>query len=136
MEALLISVKDAAEIIGVKKRHVYYLAEFGYLEAFKIRGIWRFYKGAVYRYAGSTDARRVNKKPSRNNDNRGCIASLRMLPLDDQGLDFGWDLACVPSGRGSHEVANKQGRRSKTTVKVVKSVGSVGQIEFDFGVAV
>ncbi len=135
MEALFVSVKDAAVIIGVDTRHVYYLAEFGYLEGYKIRGIWRFYKGEVECYAGSKGARRVNKKTSYNNVDRGGISSFGLFPLDSQELDFGRDFERVSGGGRPHKVANKQVRRNKAVIKTVKSIDAV-ELEFDFGIAV
>ncbi|QQO10111.1 helix-turn-helix domain-containing protein [Breznakiella homolactica] len=66
-----LTLQETARYLGVEERHVYYLAEMGYLEGWKIRSEWRFYKGAVERYAGGTDIKRINGKSSRYSDDKG-----------------------------------------------------------------
>ena len=63
-----LTLQETAEYLGVDDRHIYYLAEMGYLEGWKIRSSWRFYKGVVDYYARGTDQKRINKKPSGNHD--------------------------------------------------------------------
>jgi excisionase family DNA binding protein len=48
---LFLTVDEAARIIDVKAKHIYYLAAMGQIEALKIRKTWRLFLGSVEEYA-------------------------------------------------------------------------------------
>jgi excisionase family DNA binding protein len=139
------SLQQAADYMGVKERHIYYLVDMGSLEAWKVGKLWRFEREAVDRYVRGKYVRRTYKKSSRYFNNGGNGFLFELLDRNGSPTHKEREDQRIPHQRRLQPLEHKQVGPHKLPVKPLKPVEKSGskarykrpvQEEFDFGIAV
>lgn len=112
---LFLTVKEAARVIGVESKSVYYLAYMGYLEGWKIRGTWRFFKGSVEAYDQERNKGRTIEDSSSYSHDQGDGRVPSLFGFDDPPDDLGRTASRVHGReRVEHHTARSAGVSFKT----------------------
>ena len=96
---ICMTVEEAAELIGSKIGHVYYLAYMGYIEGWKIRGAWRLFKGSVEAYAQARNQGRTHQTITVDTHHKGCVGIPSLFESDHPPDDLGKPAPSLHGGR-------------------------------------
>lgn len=88
MKSICMTAKEAARIIRVDQKLVYYYAYMGILEGWKIRNIWRFYRGSVEAYAQERNKGRNIELASGDPFDQGRRVVPSLFGFDDPSDDL------------------------------------------------
>ena len=86
---ICMTVEEAARALGVKVKHVYYLAYMGKLEGWKIRGAWRLFSGSVEAYASEQNTGRTHAASALDTHDQGRVGFPSLFGFDCPPDDLG-----------------------------------------------
>jgi excisionase family DNA binding protein len=117
-----LTVQQAADFIGVNKRHVYYLVDMGSIEAFKVGKLWRFYREAIDRYVRSKNVRRTYQRAAGHPDDRRSGDLFELFYGNHNPADKTGRYRSLPNPRRVQPVEYQQGGFSQVSIKKHKPV--------------
>lgn len=133
-----LAVEEAAVILGVALKHVYYLLYMGRLDGWKIRSTWRLFRGSVEAYANERNDIRIIPNPACDYDHQGSGRLSTLLGNNHPAHDLGRPATGIHGRRGMEHCPPRSFQLPPTPFKPINNhperpiLTRSGQLEFSF----